>query len=487
MRYHLSWRRNGDSLDVGLAVNRWLASGGAAWWCPRGTRGVEEGDYLLEGPAALGPRLAAMGLVAAERPGGIPRGARRLPPPRVRLLAGQASAYPYFAYYALCLLRLGVDYGPVGGPEIAAGALEGADLLVLPGGFALWGLDRAEGAAGADAAVRRFLGEGGACLGSCGGAYYLSAGRPAWTGTAWARPRYTHEYLQSGAGILSVRLARGPLACGVPASVELPYYHGPIYGLVGRETTVAGRFEGLVLPSRLAIDNPLEARRFQAEMAGRPAILTAAGPRGRAVLFSPHPEMGDLLRKYIALDGYIRRYLPIRGRRRLAESLAAYRPLEAPAFRLVLNGIHALTADGPARPAGIGPPARPVRGQAGALERFRRRAAARLRGVRRPAGEYGRVVQQVADGLRVRLGPAAAALEARLRLAGRSPAPPTRGAVEAWGHLVAEGTRALAAGERPASPVAERLMQVELAICLMEATSKILRADGILRGGERTG
>lgn len=360
IRLHLSWRRSGDSLDLALAVNRCLARGHPVWWCRAPSGPAEPGDYLVEGPPRLARALAALGLQPAHWPGPLPRGARLLTPPRIALLAGEASAYPYFAYYALCLVRLGLTYCPVDGAAIAGGALAAANLLVLPGGFAIWGLDVAERAPGADAAVRAFLGRGGACLGSCGGAFYLSAGRPGWTGTAWLRPRYTHEYLQSGTGVVSVALAQQhALAVGCPPTMEVPYYHGPIYdGPIDRRAApglaVAAVFDRLVLPGRLAIDNPLDARRFELEMAGRPAVLEADGPRGRAVLFSPHPEMGDLVRKYTALDGYVRRYLGVRGHRTMVETLFAYRPLDAPAFRLVLNAVHHLAAAPASRATGTG-------------------------------------------------------------------------------------------------------------------------------------
>ena len=87
--------------------------------------------------------------------------AQALTAPVTCLFAGRASAFPYYAYYALCLLRLGVDYLPCDGGALAGGALADANLLVLPGGFATWGIDRAEDAPGADAEVRDLLGRRG--------------------------------------------------------------------------------------------------------------------------------------------------------------------------------------------------------------------------------------------------------------------------------------------------------------------------------------
>jgi len=345
----LGWRANGDGFDVALAVNRLLAAGARAWWLAHARDEMEAGDYLVEVSPAQEAALARLGVALDSWKRDVPDDAPALVAHAVRLLAGTASQFPYFAYYALCLLRLGIDYVACDGAALASGTLEDANLLILPGGFATWGIDAAEDAQGADARVRAFLQGGGAAIGSCGGAYYLSAGRPRWTGTANAKPLYTHEYLQSGVGIVTIALREGPLALGCPPTMEVPYYHGPIYDRLGAGIDVAATFHALALPGRLAIDNPLDAARFEHEMQGKPAILRATGARGRAVLFSPHPEMGDLIRTYIALDGYVRRYLPIRGAATMRDTLRHYRVTDAPSFRLVLNAVHALSSDGQAR------------------------------------------------------------------------------------------------------------------------------------------
>ena len=482
IRLHLSWRRNGDGFDVALAVNRLLAHDQPVWWCLKPSRTVDAGDYLLEGPPALTERLSELGLSTARWSGRLPHGARRVQTPRIRLLAGRASAYPYFAYYTLCLTRLGLSYDPVGGADIARGALAEANLFVMPGGFATWGLDKAEESPGADTAVRAFLEAGGTCIGSCGGAYYLSAGRPAWTGTVWARPRFTHEYLQSGAGIVSLRLADDLLTLGCPASVEVPYYHGPIYDDLGSEVEVAAVFDGLCLPARLSIDNPLEPRRFQREMAGRPAVLRAQGRRGRAVLFSPHPEMGDLLRKYVALDGYVRRYLPTRGRPTMEETLRAYRPLDSPTFHLVLNAIHALmlTPTWRRAPELTGSKAHLVR-PVPSLRTYQQAASHLLTSLRLPGSTgHGAVLRTLSADLAARLAPAASGLAKALRLLNATPGREGQRILRAWNHLATQGTATLAQGRLSRRPVAERLMHVELAISLWESWRRIIEAELLL-------
>jgi hypothetical protein len=439
----IGWRENGDGLDVALAVGRALAHGRAAWW-------LDDGDYLVEaGPLPPGLRAA---------PAAAPAGAA-LVAPRAALFCGPATGYPYWGYYALCLARLGIGFDCVDGRAMAAGALDRANLLVIPGGFATWNFDRAEDAPGADAEVRRFLSSGGRAIGSCGGAYYLSAGRPGWTGTAAAQPLYTHEYLQSGVGVVSLSLAPGALARGLPPGIDMPYYHGPIWTGPASNAAVAATFADLVLPGRLGIDNPLDHQRFARDMKGRPAILDASGERGEAVLFSPHPEMGDLLRKYIALDGYARRYLPVRGLPVLRDTMRFYAPADSPSFRLVANAAHDLmTRPGtrrvdpaPARAQAAAPPPDP-RGALGAM-------LARVEPGSDP--DIAPLLDFVAGGLRERLA--------------RAPWP----IGGAWAQAAAEVAQAVVARlpALEAAPVAQLLLEAELGLALLETLARAADTD----------
>ncbi len=339
----LSWRHNGDSYDVAMVASRLSARGVPVWWCTRAFDDGEAGDYLLDADKTPFGALDRLGLKTrpwptAERPDH----ALALSGARVALLGGKVSAYPYFGFAALALVRLGLPYRLVDGASIARGALQDANFLVLPGGFSNWGLDRGEGAPGADAEVRAFVDRGGVCLGACGGATYLSMGRPGWTGTAAACPRFTHEYLYSGVGVVTLKIEDEWFGIGLPPTIDLPYYHGPIYEEWGPGVKPLARFHEYCFPGSLFIDNPLQRPFFDREMRGRAAVLQAEGPRGRAILLSPHPEMGDLVRKYIALDGYVRHYLPIRGKQVMEETLAFYRSTDAPSFRLFLNAARIL-------------------------------------------------------------------------------------------------------------------------------------------------
>src|SRR5215469_12601991 len=342
MLLHLAWRRNLDGYDMALAVNRLASRGATLWWLGASGPEHEQGDYLCEADPYYADRLAGFGVTATQWNEPLPEDAVAVAHPRIALFCGANPADSFFAYYAMALARLGFDFELVDGQAIANGALTRLDLLVLPGGFPLWGLDAGEGIAGADTAVRDFLADGGAAIGSGGGAFYLSTGRPGWSSVALARPVYTHEYLRTGVGLVSLRLGADSVAFGCPPTVEMPYYHGPVFAELDRAVWSAGTFDRLVMPGHLFTANPLDDGFFHREFAGQTAIIRAETRRGRAVLFSANPEMGDLIRKYIALDGYAARYLAIGGEAAMADALRHYRPLDPPCWRLILNAIHSL-------------------------------------------------------------------------------------------------------------------------------------------------
>ena len=326
--YRLGWYDNADRLDVAVLVNRLVACGTAVSRVDQAT-GSDSGDYIVDLSSGLAEELRGRGFTLTAAGGGRQHG-QPIKPVRAVVLAGKASAYPYYGYYALALSRLGIAYRPVSGAEIAAGALDGENILVLPGGFSNWSLDAKEETRGADQAVRAFFRDGGAAVASCGGAYYLAKGRSTWLGLADARPNITQDYLRTGVGITTCRIADGPLRRGLPPTLEIPYFHGPAFDEIGGDCRALGHFRDLVSSGRLFIDNPLTAETFAAHMRDRIAILAAEGPRGRAILFSPHPEMGDLLSKYMLLESYVPHYLPIRGPVVMRETLTAAHPEEFP-------------------------------------------------------------------------------------------------------------------------------------------------------------
>jgi len=449
------------------------------WWLGAPGPANEPGDYLVDTEAASADRLAGFGIRAVRWQGPLPEDAVALAYPRIALFAGAALAYPLFAYYAMALARLGFDFALVDGAAIAAGAFARCDVVVLPGGFLIWGIDAAERVSGADAQIRAFLAEGGAAVASGGGASYLSSGRPGWTGTARVRPHHTHEYLRTGIGVVSLRLRADSIGFGSPPTLEMPYCHGPVYDELDRSVSAAAVFDRLVMPGHLFIPNPLDDDAFAREMAGHTAILRSEGRRGRAVLFSPNPEMGDLVRKYIAFDGYIARYLPIRGADEMADTLRHYRPLESPSWRLILNAVHSLmlrrkTPLGPPPPIPAGPAPEPEGLLVAAVEQRMARLSV-------PDDEPR---SELAALLREELGMRLGRVQPRLDgLAARLPAVPrpTTAIRAAWAGCEAAAVAALSLPAASAT-LAERFAEIETAIVLMEAWCRLAEGEAHFGG-----
>ncbi|HVH77916.1 MAG TPA: hypothetical protein VM782_00875 [Stellaceae bacterium] len=435
----------------------------------------EPGDYLCDIEAHYADRLAGFGIVAEQWTERMPDDAVAIAHPRIALLASSSASHPFFTYYAMALARLGFDFELIGAEAISRGALERFDLLVLPPELSVWGLDAAEGVQGADAAVRDFLAGDGAAIGSGGGAFYLSTGRPGWSNVALVRPVYTHEYLRTGVGVVSLQLGPDSIGFGCPPTLEVPYYHGPVFAELDRAVSAAATFDRLVMPGHLFISNPLDEHFFHREMAGHTAIIRAETRRGRAVLFSANPEMGDLIRKYIALDGYVARYLPIGGAVAMADTMRHYRPLDAPSWRLILNAIHSLmlrfepAAATLAAPVPAQPPEPKVRLPAAldtALRRLPLADEAPLHGV----------LTVVRDDLRDR----AKALRDRLEVvetAFSALDPPAPGIRYLGAGCEEVALAAIADVKQAERPVAERLAEAETALVLAEAWCRLAEGE----------
>jgi len=475
MLLHLAWRRNLDGFDLAVAANRLASRGAHLWWLGASGPLHEPGDYLCEVDASYADRLAGFGIVAAPWDEPMPDDAVAIAHPRIALFAGSASTYPFFAYYAMALARLGFDFELIDGAAIVDGVLARFDLLVLPTEFSVWGLDAAEGVSGADAAVREFLAGDGVAIGSGGGAFYLSSGRPGWLNVALTRPVYTHEYLRTGVGIVSLRLGPDSIGFGCPPTLEMPYYHGPVFAEIDRAVSAAACFDRLVMSGHLFVTTPLTAGFFRREMAGHTAIIRAETRRGRAVLFSANPEMGDLVRKYIALDGYVAHYLPIRGEAAMADAMRHYRPLDTPSWRLILNAIHSLMLrfQPPAAPAAAPVPAQPpepkVRLTAAldtALRRLKMADDAPLR----------MLVADVRDDLRVRVKALAERL-AVVETAFAALDPPAPGIRYLWARCEETALAAIADAAKAEHPPAERLAEFETALVLAEAWCRLAEGE----------
>jgi hypothetical protein len=475
MLFHLAWRRNLDGFDLALMANRLASRGAPLWWLGASGPKHERGDYLCDVDLHDSVRISGFGIIATRWTEPMPEDVVAVAHPRIALFAGAASSFPFFAYYAMALARLGFDFELVDGAAIAKGALARFDLLVLPTEFPVWGLDAAEGVSGADAAVREFLAGDGAAIGSGGGAFYLSTGRPGWTNTALVRPVYTHEYLRTGVGIVSLKLGTDSIAFGCPPTLEMPYYHGPVFAELDRAVSAAANFDRLVMPGHLFVANPLHEEFFRREMLGHAAIIRAESRRGRAILFSANPEMGDLVRKYIAFDGYVAHYLAIRGEAAMADALRYYRPLDAPSWRLILNAIHSLMlrfappGAMPAGPVPAQPPQPKVRLTAALDTALRRMPLADDAPLRMLA-------TVVRDDMRARVK----ALRERLEIVETAFSmldPPAPGIRYQWAGCEQAALSAIADATKTERPLPERLARIETGLVLAEAWCRLAEAE----------
>jgi len=93
------------------------------------------------------------------------------------------------------------------------------------------------------------------------------------------------------------------------------------------------------------------------------------------------------------------------------------------------------------------------------------------------SGEYAAVMRAVAEHLAARLGPTANALGKALRLLARTPGPEGWRIMEAWTHLAGQGAQVQVQDLRSDRGTAERLMHVDLAICLWDAWRRLIEAE----------
>lgn len=212
----------------------------------------------------------------------------------------------------------GFDVAPIGSAAIRAGALQGADVFVMPGGgweFMAGQLSRL----GTDGAVmvRDFVDGGGCYLSSCAGTHSVLQ-QPAEVATDW-HPGYrempklsaeswlkgnrsTHYVRSPGIGVVRVRPhdADHPLVRGLPQEFDAVYYNGPIllptderYGSIidcmGADHEAFTPGEGLFAGNSVRLDETAlaEAGRKNYSVGG----FQPSGA-GWIVGFGLHPEFG---------------------------------------------------------------------------------------------------------------------------------------------------------------------------------------------------
>ncbi|MEJ2665640.1 MAG: hypothetical protein P8Z81_00810 [Deinococcales bacterium] len=243
---------------------------------------------------------------------------------RVRAYGSGGAPYHHLALAAL----FGADVGAVSAEQIRAGGLDGADVLVVPGGGAraMAGLLAPLGADGA-AAVRAWVERGGMYVGSCAGAFLPAAvGESFWDENPQARQlcmlnaqlfnRADSEWAgltSPGVGTVHVVTERPRhwLARGLPPVFRLVHYNGPMFDAAAGAPPAPARVGGATLSemtgvvrfSRATADfTPGEAflgpppdgpTLFESgAAAGAFSAVEGAYGDGAVVLYGSHPEFG---------------------------------------------------------------------------------------------------------------------------------------------------------------------------------------------------
>lgn len=222
---------------------------------------------------------------------------------RIALYGSGGSPY----HHAAILARAGHAIGFVFPQDIEAGALDGFDAFVMPGGgyLAMAGQLAPLGATGCRA-IREYVESGGMYIGSCAGAYDAATVshrfQAAWPAQAelrllddrvWNDPE-DDDLRSPGIGEIVCETADAdhPVMAGLPRRFPITHYNGPLFDGphalarvvgVGAAFTAAEEFFGATAAGRL-ID--------QAIAAGAANIAAGRRGRGRVVLFGSHPEFG---------------------------------------------------------------------------------------------------------------------------------------------------------------------------------------------------
>ncbi len=314
---------------------RWIDSSRDKSWLP-GLRAValllRAGQpVLMQTAAAAGePYLAVrdltdsaaewlrhLGVTLVDGPGSPEDGLRGLWAPAAAVFGGAGSPYNH----ASALAALGIPWFYVTGPDIAAGALQHADVLVVSGGGWRHGNGQlADLGEDGTQAVLRFVEGGGGYLASCAGSHIamrlpdvaLRSCHP--TKAAFTLLDIENwEPLREGEGghrspgigrvATGVATPAHPVALGLPERLDMTHYNGPIFAEPPDEVATVVRFTGpkdAFTPSECFFGRagrPTAADRAGSLMAeaGRrelPAVVAAERGHGRVVLAGLHPEFG---------------------------------------------------------------------------------------------------------------------------------------------------------------------------------------------------
>jgi len=312
------------------AVNRLLAKGAEVNWRLNGLRLSRtplwpEGHYYqngfsVEDTAASRKILEDSGLLFEELQV-LPKAAYHIKPIKIAFYTGR-GADPVFSKPLASVLDLGgFNYSSLNDRDIRQGKLSGFDVMLTPGSP-----DAGEcyyeglGSKGYEE-IRSYIANRGHYLGICGGAYLpltsYHGRNPYWLNIVDATDNEDLDYWRTGSGFVRCRIDNGvhpvfaSIALGSSSTLDTVYWEGPAITVTGQNIRPLAHFESLtasgapsLLPhwdmldndmakAAIAYRNPLNAETFERLLRGKCAFAEAGYYKGRLLLFSPHPEMGN--------------------------------------------------------------------------------------------------------------------------------------------------------------------------------------------------
>ena len=190
-----------------------------------------------------------------------------------------------FRWVEIATTAENVEATPVDGAAIRAGALDGMDVIIMPGGRA--SLEAADlGAAGREK-LKAFIRGGGGYIGTCAGCYLVTQPSSGLRKNYLGLIPYSDGTSGGKADINIAFNGKATELAGIKKGVcKVTYAGGPVPRHVGKEVEgshieVVGTYAGNINASR----NPRKS------FAGKPAALAGTCGKGRLFVFTVHPEV----------------------------------------------------------------------------------------------------------------------------------------------------------------------------------------------------
>lgn len=266
--------------------------------------------------------LESFGIIR-EKVKKVPQKGKELYSKKIALYNGRGAGEDFSAPLIEVLKWGGFEFKFIDDADIRNGMLKNFDILVVPGSP-----DAGEcyyaglGDKGYDE-IRSFIAEGGEYLGICGGAYLpltsYSTKNRFWLNIVEATDTEDLDYWRTGSGFVRCRIEDDvhpvftSVALGSSSTMNLVYWEGPAITIKGGNVKTLAYFETLLACGReplrpywdmrdnaMARDatcnwyNPLTQEVFEKLLYRKTAFAEAQYHGQRILMFSPHPEMGNI-------------------------------------------------------------------------------------------------------------------------------------------------------------------------------------------------